>query len=222
MYKIETHLHTKYSSRCGHMDEKALVESYLNAGYSAILVTDHYNRDTFLHLNMDTKGNGDFVGGFLTGWRHMKEEGERRGLRIYRGAELRFDECFNDYLMLNYPEELLVNPEEVFAMGLERFSARARSAGALLIQAHPYRRGCTPADHRFLDGVEVLNRNPDHDNHNDLALEYVDRWPGLIRTSGSDCHWPHHVGHGGIVAETLPEDDAGLVRLLRSGEYRLL
>ena len=53
MYKIELHLHTKYSSGCGQLDEKELISGYKAAGYSAIVVTDHYNRDTFRMKNKE-------------------------------------------------------------------------------------------------------------------------------------------------------------------------
>ena len=47
MYKIELHMHTKYGSGCGQMEEKALVDGYLKAGYQAVVVTDHFCRDSF-------------------------------------------------------------------------------------------------------------------------------------------------------------------------------
>lgn len=222
MYKIELHLHTKYSSGCGQMDEKELVSAYVGCGYDAIVVTDHYNRDTFAHLRMNTKGSGDFLNTYLTGYYRVKEEGERHGLKIYRGAEVRFDGSMNDYLLFGYSDELLADPEKVFTMGLEAFSKLVRAGGAVLIQAHPYRSMCTVADHRYLDGVEVRNMHPWHNSHNDLAQAYAERWPALIRTSGSDCHEPHHVGRGGILAARLPEDEGELVALLRSGDYELI
>ena len=47
MYKIETHLHTTYISHCGWLGAQAIMKAYSAAGYDAICVTDHYNRDTF-------------------------------------------------------------------------------------------------------------------------------------------------------------------------------
>lgn len=222
MYKIELHMHTKYTSPCGHMDEKELVTGYLNAGYQAVVVTDHYNRDAFRHLGMNTKEEGDFLAGFLTGYCHVKAEGERRGLKVYRGAEVRFDGSMNDYLVFGYSDALLADPERVFTMGLEKFVKLVREDGALLVQAHPFREYCTVADHRFLDGVETRNMHPYHRSHNELAQEYADRWPALIRTSGSDCHEPSHLGRGGILTKALPEDERALAALLRSGDYELI
>ena len=184
-------------------------------------VTDHYNRDTFRYLHIDTTRPGDVITPFLEGFRRMEAECARRGLRVYKGAELRFDECDNDYLLYNYPDGLLAEPEKLFHMGIAAFAPLARQAGALLIQAHPYRKSCTPAIACYLDGVEVCNAHPRHENHNSWAEDYAAQF-GLLRTGGSDCHQEGDVGQGGIIASTLPEDDAAFVRLLREGGYTVI
>ncbi len=221
MYRIETHLHTTHSSECGWLDAAALAEAYQKAGYAALAITDHYNRDTFQYLGVDTTAPGDKVGAFLNGYDKLREACGKRGITVYKGAELRFDECCNDYLLYNYPNELLEDPETVFRMGIAAFAPLAREAGALLVQAHPYRKKCTPAFACYLDGVEVLNLNPRHDSRNDRAEEYA-ALHGLLRTGGSDCHRSEDVAAGGILAEELPEDAAGFVRLLRSGKYTII
>ncbi|MCD8077107.1 MAG: PHP domain-containing protein [Lachnospiraceae bacterium] len=221
MYKIETHLHTTYSSKCGWLEAEELIAGYKAAGYSGIVVTDHFNRTTFDYLQIDLASEGDKVHPFLEGYHRMKEEGRKQGIQIYKGAELRFDECNNDYLLFGYHNELLRNPEEIFRMGIAAFAPLCRAAGALLIQAHPYRRGCTPAIACYLDGVEVLNGSPRHDSHNDRAAEYAEQF-GLIGTAGSDCHRPEDIGVTGILAEHLPENSIELTHLLRSGKFSLL
>ena len=172
-YRIETHLHTNHTSKCGWLDAAALAEGYAQAGYAAVAVTDHYNRDTFEYLDLDTTSPGDVMSHFLDGFRRMEAECARRGLKVYKGAELRFDECCNDYLLYNCPDELLARPEEVFRMGIAAFAPLAREAGALLVQAHPYRKKCTPAFACYLDGVEVCNLNPRPPAHRRLRLPPV-------------------------------------------------
>lgn len=221
MYKIETHLHTTYSSKCGWLEVEELIAGYKAAGYSGIVVTDHFNRTTFDYLQIDLASEADKVHPFLEGYHRMKEEGRKQGIQIYKGAELRFDECSNDYLLYGYHNELLRNPEEIFRMGIAAFAPLCRAAGAVLIQAHPYRRGCTPAIACYLDGVEVLNGSPRHDSHNDRAAEYAEQF-GLIGTAGSDCHRPEDIGITGIRVEHLPENSIELAHLLRSGKFSLL
>lgn len=221
MYKIETHLHTVYSSRCGHLDAETLVDGYLKKGYHGIIVTDHFNRVTCQYLNADYRKPDHAVSLFLESYRRLQEAALPHGMKIYKGAELRFDGSDNDYLLIGYPDWLLHDPDRIFKEGLAAFSRRCRQTEALLIQAHPYRCNCTPADPRYLDGVEVLNQNPDWDNQNHRALAFA-KANNLLQTSGSDCHTPYQVGNGGILSPTLPEDDRALIALLRSGNYTLI
>lgn len=221
MYKIETHMHTKHVSRCGWLTAQELVEGYLEAGYGAVVVTDHYNRITYDLLGVDPAGPGDRLTPFLEGWRLMREAGDKLGLRVFRGAEVRFDESANDYLLYGWRDDLLADPEAVFRMGIAAFAPIARAAGALIIQAHPYRRGCTPAIACYLDGVEVRNLHPRHKNHNSRAKEYARQF-GLIATSGSDCHRAEDIALGGILTDKLPSDSMAMARLLRSRNYTLL
>lgn len=221
MYRIETHLHTTYISRCGWLGAEALAKSYAAAGYDAICVTDHYNRECFDYAEIDLTAPGSKTDAFLTGFRRLQREAAKRGLRVYEGAELRFDGSENDYLLFGFPHELLADPDAVMRGGLAAFSEKARAAGALLVQAHPFRRMCTPAPAEYLDGVEVLNCNPRHDSRNDLALDFA-RQHGLLMTAGSDCHRIEDIGQSGILTDTLPEDGFGLAQLLRSGNYQLI
>ena len=221
MYKIETHLHTVYSSRCGHLDARTLVEEYLKKGYQGIIVTDHFNRTTCQYLNVDYSKPDHAVTLFLESYRRLQEAAAPHGMKIYKGAELRFDGSDNDYLLIGYPDWLLHDADRIFKEGLAAFFARCRQTDALLIQAHPYRCACYPADPRYLDGAEVLNRNPDWDNQNHRALEFAQA-NGLLQTSGSDCHTTYQIGNGGILCDILPDDDAALLKLLRSGKYTLI
>lgn len=221
MYKIETHLHTNHVSSCGHLDAAALAEGYARAGYAAVAVTDHYNRDTFQYLHIDTARTHNVTEPFLEGFRRLRDACAGYGIRVYKGAELRFDESCNDYLLYDCPDELLADPEYVFHLGIAAFAPLAREAGALIVQAHPYRKKCTPAFACYLDGVEVLNLNPRHDSRNDRAEEYA-ALHGLLRTGGSDCHRTEDIGRGGILSPVLPEDGGGLVRLLREGGFAII
>ena len=195
------------------------VDGYLAAGYSGVVVTDHFNRITYnLMKYYDAPDEAQM---FFDGYRLVKSEGEDRGLKVYRGAELRFDGSDNDYLIYNFPEEMLKDIHRVFAMTLEEFYKEFHTEDMLIIQAHPYRDGCTAADPRFLDGVEVENNSVGYDSHNHLALAFAQQHPHLIRTSGSDCHVAADIAQGGIVLSELPQDEKQLVTLLRQGKFTL-
>lgn len=221
MHKIETHLHTRITSKCGKMTPEDLVAGYVAAGYSAICVSDHFNRITFDYLGVDLKSGEDKVARFLEGYYRVKEEGLKQGLMVYKSAELRFDECDNDYLLYGWQDDLLSDPEAIFKMGVAEFSKLSKAAGAVLVQAHPYRGGCTPAFACYLDGIEILNTNPRHNSNDARAVEYAERH-GLFGIGGSDCHRPEDLGRCGILTEKLPDQDMSFARLLKSRKYQII
>ena len=221
MYKIETHLHTTHVSKCGHLTAPVLAKAYKEAGYDAIAVTDHYNRDTVKYLNLDLSSSDGLLEKFLDGFHRMEDACGELGIRVYKGAELRFDECENDYLLFGWHDELLRDMPRNLKMSVVEFSRLAREDGALLIQAHPYRKKCTPAIACYLDGVEVRNQNPRHANFNERAEEYAQQF-GLLGLAGSDCHRTEDIATTGILSAELPGDSFGMARLIRSRHYTLI
>lgn len=221
MYRIETHLHTAYGSRCGWLGATALLHAYAAAGYDAICVTEHYSRTGFDYADIDLTTPGSKTEAFLLGCRRLQRDAKKYGILIYEGAELRFDGSDNDYLLYGFPHDLLADPDKIIREGLAAFAPKCREAGALLIQAHPYRKTCTPAPPEYIEGIEVLNCNPRHESNNDLAYAYAQAH-GLLMTAGSDCHRPGDEGITGIVSEVLPQDGFAFAALLRSGNYTLI
>ncbi len=219
MFKIETHLHTCYASTCSQLNAEQIVDGYLAAGYHAVVITDHFHRNTKWFCYSDPPS----LSVFLQGYHAVQQAAGNRGLKVFRGAEIRFDGDPNDYLVYGYPDRLLAEPEEVFAMGLEKFSQAAKQAGALLLQAHPCRHSpyevCVPANAALLDGIEIFNGNPAVDNRNNEAKIFAQSHPELITVSGSDCHKADQIGKSGILAQWLPETDEQFVQLLRSGAF---
>lgn len=221
MYKIETHLHTKHTSKCGKLTYDSLIDTYKEKGYDAIAVTDHYNAATIKYKSIDIQSPGSKVDYFLEGYDRMKEEGEKVGIIVYMGMELRFSQNENDYLLYGFEKELLANPKEIMDMGIVEFSKLAREKGAVIVQAHPFRKKCVPIDPIYLDGVEVLNANPRHNSHNDLAYEYGKRY-NLPMTAGSDCHRVGDEGLTGIQSSFLPKDTFEFAELICSRNYKIL
>ena len=221
MYKIETHLHTCHSSPCGKVDAGTIAQLYAEAGFHGIIVTDHFFHYTCRPHCWNIPYQ-DYFKVFIEGYYQLCRAAEPYGLKIYKGAEVRFDENFNDYLLLDYPDELLSDPLSVFSMGLETFSPLCRQAGALLIQAHPFRDKNTPVAPSLVDGYEVKNASPRAANHDELTVEFLAKQPGKLQLCGSDFHRLEDVGCGGIETAVLPENEAALVTLLRSGAYTLL
>ena len=157
---------------------------------------------------------------YLSGYRAATAEGERLGLTVILGAELRFDCGHEDYLLYGITEADVAPIMRDLDSGMlpGEFYRRIRESGRMaLIQAHPFRPELRQAPLDELDGIEVYNGHPEHDSHNDLAMaRAMQGGEGFIRTSGSDAHKVHHVGRGGMIADQPIADSLDLARWLRT------
>ncbi len=214
MFKIETHFHTPTISPCGVVSEDEAVRRYKAAGYAAITVTDHFRLDVFQRIENSLQA-------FLEGYRKVKAAADEVGMLTYYGAELQFAENHNDYLLYGFSDALLSDPANICRMGIAAFSELARQDGAVLIQAHPFRKCCVPVAPYLVDGIEVVNRHDVHTNRNEYALALADRY-NMLKTSGTDFHDPEDQCIAGIEADWLPKDSMELAQLIRSGAYGLL
>ena len=142
-------------------------------------------------------------------------------LNILFGAELRFSENSNDYLLYGITPELMLGCEEMFSMNPKSFSEYARANGILFIQAHPFRNNMTVVDPKHLDGIEVFNGHVGHNSRNDIAEEWAKKH-GLIMTSGTDFHHVTHFPDGGILTDFEIKTMDELVKVLKSGDYELI
>ena len=100
--------------------------------------------------------------------------------------------------------------------------AEVHRYGGCVVQAHPFRRPCIPANPTYLHGMEAFNINPRAVNNNDLTAAFVDQHPHLIRTSGSDFHRPEDLGGGSIRTHRDIRTSAEMAQCLRDGAFEML
>ena len=218
-FKVDPHVHTSNTSPCGMIPGRRLADLYKQAGYDAIVITDHFCPEFFADLaNMSWT---EKIHRYLAGYRDAAERGGQIGLLVLFGLELRFPGSWNDYLVYGLGEDTLKAHPDLLDLGLEQFYALSRAEGFLIYQAHPFRPRISQAEPRFLDGVEVHNGNPRHDSRNPLAYRYA-RENGLRMLSGSDCHQIEDVGQGGVVLAERVGTTRELVNLLRTGKVEQL
>lgn len=222
MYKTEAHVHTKEVSACGQVFAGEIIEKYAEAGYDTVFITDHINAGNFkkwTDLTWEEK-----LDRHLDGYRAAKEAGDRLGVRVLYGAELAFataDGHSNDYLIYDFDRDFLVGYEHVYGTSIEKFSEYARSHGVTVIQAHPYRKvNCCPTPD-FVDGVEVCNSHPRHENNNDKALALA-KERGLLMTVGSDVHMLSDAMRAYLLTEKPIESGADYIKVLREGSATLV
>ena len=218
-YKTELHAHTNEASRCADFTLFEVADKYIAAGYTTLVLTNHY---FYGRLWKETEATGkNWTEHYIETYRRMRDYAKGK-MNILLGCELRFPENQNDYLVFGLDEEFLRKHPDINQLGHKAFSEFARENGLLFIQAHPFREKMTVVEPKYLDGIEVYNAHSGHDSRNYLANEEALRY-GLIRTSGGDFHHPEHVpGDGGILTDFPIETMEQLVQTLKSGNYTLM
>ena len=105
--KIDLHVHTSEVSSCGHVPAAEMARLYHEAGYDAIVITDHLIAGNKQEMPMPERVNW-----YLSGYRAAKAEGEKLGLTVLLGAEARMTSGNEDFLVFGcetkgLPESLL-------------------------------------------------------------------------------------------------------------------
>ena len=210
-FLFETHFHTPYTSSCGKIYPEESIPLYIENGYSGLVVTDHYHESFF-------EGQGQIpwreqARNFLLGYLRTKEFCKDKDFNVLLGMEIRFHDNCNDHLVYGADEEFIYNNPRLDSLGFEKFSLLCRENGFFFLQAHPFRVGCVPREAKYLDGVEVYNGHPEHNNNNDKALNFALQ-NNLLMTSGSDLHNPGQMCRGGMYLEERPSTSKELASIL--------
>ena len=217
-YKYEIHCHTKNVSKCGKMDAADIAKLYKDAGFSGIVITDHYSPMTFTFKELLSKKAA--AKKFFEGYRKAKQL-EDENFTVLPGIELRFYGTVNDYLVYGAEEKDLYELPHLLPLYLRRASKLLRKKGCIIIQAHPFRKFITRANPKYLDGVEVYNGKTSKEL-NDRALEWAQSFEkNPILTGGSDCHSEKQFGKSGIITNEQIKTKEDLVRILKSRNYRI-
>ncbi len=215
-YKIETHAHSSPASPCGVFEPEEVIRLYAECGYNGIVLTNHL----YSYMQSDKESVRQTVKRHADDYERAASESGKYGIKAYYGLEIRFDGHPNDYLIYGID---IADTENIFPYlkeSLIKFRSEYQNPSMLLIQAHPCRPGIELAPPNLIDGVEVLNFQPNSNNGNCYAAKFARKVGGVI-TSGSDFHFPDTQGLGGIYTKYLPKDSKELASLLRNGDYLL-
>ncbi|MBN1777828.1 MAG: PHP domain-containing protein [Clostridiales bacterium] len=215
--KWELHAHTAESSRCSLVPASGLVARHAEAGFSGIVITDHYN---LYNLSYRPGTPLEQALSWLGGYEKAREAGERLGLTVLFGVEITLASGTNDYLVYGTEPDFLTDNPALYELDLPALHALTKRYHALLIQAHPNREYCSPADPADVDGYEVFNGNPRQENRNGLTAALADKNPSHIRISGSDYHQITDLGTGCTEIPSDVHTSAQLADILRSGAFR--
>ena len=102
-YLFDPHTHTAETSKCGHLPAAEVVDRYVRHGFSGLVVTDHLHPEYLSRIDTDHDWN-KVIDHYLSGYRASKQRGDEVGFQVLLGAELRFPENDNDYLVYGIDE----------------------------------------------------------------------------------------------------------------------
>lgn len=212
-YKTELHLHTSPASSCSEVSPQIAVELYANLGYDSIVICNHFYPG-MRYVNNKRK----CIDAYLSDYECALEAGEKYGIHVILGCEIRFTENINDYLLFGMDREFLSFAYDNLELGIAEFSKQFRDKERLLIQAHPFRDGMTAVAPELLDGIETFNMHPHHNSRVAFAAQYAHAHH-LIPTAGTDFHHPGHEGLSALLTEKKMKTSQDIVAVLRSGNY---
>lgn len=212
-FKIELHAHTRPASPCGDLLPADVIKTYAEQGVDAVVITNHFSSSL---LCEDKQAALDR---YIKDFTDAKTAGDTLGVKVFLGAELRFDsENSNDYLLFGVDRDILSYAYDAQNGTLEEFRKNVSLPNSVLIQAHPFRKNCIAVSPELVDGFETVNTHPGHNSRNCFATEHC---ADKIKTCGSDFHHPdrNHEAMALLRTKFIPKDSFELASLLRSGDY---
>ncbi len=213
----EMHFHTSQVSGCGRVTAEDGVMLLKQEGYQGVVVTDHLTPEGFSNEPLtDWK---QYIDRYLVGYKAAKNC-ETDSFHVLLGAEIRFPENNNDYLLYGITEDFLYNHPYINRLSLAEFSIIARENDILIIQAHPMRNNMVITNPKYLDGYEVSNGNKRHDSRNRVARQMAESFDKIM-TSGSDFHQMEDLARGGMTFNKSIRNTKELVAVLKEKSYIL-
>ena len=224
MYRYELHAHTSECDLAAHASGAELVRIYHAAGYSGMVITDHYFSTFYSWFERELTGRShrEIMARRLKGYYAARNEGEKLGITVLPGAEVRFDHSpygINDFLVFGCDEEFFLTAPRLNELNSLEALLTLLPEDACVVLAHPFRVGMTVMDPTPLFGIEAHNGLTEP-FRNAMAEDYAARF-GKAMTAGSDCHHPTHACKGGIETSRLIRTPRDLTAVLRSGDYAL-
>lgn len=185
-FRYETHLHTKEASACAKSWAKEYIRPYKEAGFSGIIVTDHFfNGNTCIPPSMEWE---DRVSLFCLGYENAKKEGDLLGLSVFFGFEVSFGN--DEYLIYGLDKQWILGHPQIMDWDQRQLFREVDIKGGCMIQAHPFR------ERDYLEGIflypysvhgiEVGNAENEAE-HDRKALAYAQTC-NLPMSCGNDIH----------------------------------
>lgn len=212
--RLELHAHSSPASGCSEVPADELVSVFKEAGYDGIAITNHFIAEVERFGDKTTA-----IEKFKKDLQLAQETGDKLGIKVYAGAELRFhNHSDNDYLFFGYTPDELPDIFDYLNTDLETFVKEYKKESSLLIQAHPFRNNMIRMNSELLDAIEAFNVHQNHNSRVAVAAKYAAA-EGKIMTVGSDYHHPGFEGISATRTKVLPKDEAELISIIKKEDF---
>ncbi|MBR3968947.1 MAG: PHP domain-containing protein [Clostridia bacterium] len=222
MYRYDLHIHTSECDKYAWVGGAEIVRRYKAAGYDGLVITDHYESKIFdwFKNEIGTNNKENVIKRYLRGYYSARNEAEKIGFTVLCGAEVRFDNSINDYLVYGLEEQDFYQlPLLNKLQNIEELSTLLPK-NALIVQAHPFRNNMTVCSPNNLFGIEGYNGCTEK-IRNEMAKMFANHYNKAI-TSGSDFHEISKLAKGGIITNEKINSQIDLVNVLKSGDYKII
>jgi len=219
-YRYETHLHTWPVSKCAKAGVRQTLEFYKNAGYTGVFITDHFIDG---NINIDkTEPYPELIRFYFSSWREAVQIGREIGLDVFSGVEMSYKGT--DFLVYGLDEQWYLDNPQIRDMKKSQLLTLLAEAGALIVQAHPFREA-RYIDHirlfpRHVHAVEICNSSQT-EFVNQMGKLYAQSY-NLIPFAGSDNHSADaRKSFAGMESDTPIRDEVDFVRQVKAGNMRI-
>ncbi len=219
MYLYETHCHTCPVSKCARSTVREILEFYLSMGYPGVFITNHFLDG---NINIDRSlSYEERLRFYFSDYDDAVRIGHEIGISVFLGLELTYKGT--DFLIYGLDRDWFFSHPEIEGMKKSQELELLRNAGALIIQAHPFR-DASYIDHirlfpHHIHGVEIINANRS-DFENKQAKEYAKAY-GLLSFAGSDIHCTTQKSLAGIMTSTPIINEQDFCQLIHSQKYSI-
>lgn len=219
MYLYETHCHTFPVSKCAKSTVRETLEFYRSMGYEGVFITNH-----FLDGNINTDRSLPYeerLRFYFSDYENAVRIGREIGISVFLGLELTY--AGTDFLIYGLNQDWFFSHPEIEGMKKSQELELLKNAGALIIQAHPFREA-SYIDHirlfpRHVHGVEIVNANRS-EFENKQAENYANSY-GLLSVAGSDLHCVTQKRLAGIMTDTPLIDERDFCQRILSGDFSI-
>ena len=219
-YKYETHMHTKEASACAGSTGAEMVRAYYRAGYSGIIITDHFfNVNSCIpdHLPWEER-----VELFCRGYENALREASKLDFRVFFGWEYADDGA--EFLTYGLGKDFLLKYPDMLSWPIEKYLRVVREHGGFVSQAHPYREAWYIKQIRVfpehVDAIEVRNTSHMDPKFDERALELANKY-NLYHTGGSDSHFADLLPGGGMEFDCELFTIEDFIRAVKEGRGRV-